>query len=382
MLRKSFSLFLAILMLLTTSTWATAVDLDKSPVDIHDMTESEIAEAALNYMQRSQNSQTITIDRIQPFVDLDGMPSAYCVSFNDNNRPAGFLLLSLLVSGDPVVELAFEGHGPNEITPVTTRASSSPLIYTGPGGFYMNTGDDSLKSLLDGNEVDIATVEEISEEYQEYLETQATQVASNGSIYDGIIDWSNGNVDMNTRYKIANFGSGTDYWLMTDFSDGSVCAPTAATNIVWYWGFQRGYTSASNPVKMWSSDSMKAKSIFNTMFLGMNTTSAFGTPDNNVPDGYDRYFENSGDWGYNTIPRTSSYSDFVSYLDDDIPIHVQVRMSTNPLSTNGHDMFTLGYASSTTGTNYLWVMTGWYTNGWLVKYDYYPVVKGYAVWAN
>lgn len=76
MLRKSFSLFLAILMLLTTSTWATAVDLDKSPVDIHDMTESEIAEAALNYMQRSQNSQTITIDRIQPFVDLDGMPYA------------------------------------------------------------------------------------------------------------------------------------------------------------------------------------------------------------------------------------------------------------------------------------------------------------------
>lgn len=278
--------------------------------------------------------------------------------------------------------MGFEGHGPNESSLVGTRTLNSPLIYTGPGGFYVDTGNDSLISLLDGKRVDITTVEALSDDYQDYLATKTALVASDGDIYDGIIDWSEGNVDMDTRYKIADFGSGTDYWLMTDFSDGGVCAPTAATNIVWYWGFQRDYESASDPVSMWASDNMKAQSIFNKMYLGMGTTDVFGTPDANVPDGYDNYFESSSDWGYATIPRTASYSTFTSYLDDDIPVHVQVRMSTNPLSTDGHDMFTLGYASSTTGTDYLWVMTGWYTNGWLVKYDYYPVVKGYAVWAN
>ena len=369
-------------MLSTTTAWAAPVVSRNTPADIHDMTENEIADAALNYMRRSQNSTTITIDRIQPFVDLNGDPSAYCVSFNDAGHSAGFILLSLLVPDDPVVELGFEGHGPNESSLVGTRTLNSPLIYTGPGGFYVDTGNDSLISLLDGKRVDITTVEALSDDYQDYLATKTALVASDGDIYDGIIDWSEGNVDMDTRYKIADFGSGTDYWLMTDFSDGGVCAPTAATNIVWYWGFQRDYESASDPVSMWASDNMKAQSIFNKMYLGMGTTDVFGTPDANVPDGYDNYFESSSDWGYATIPRTASYSTFTSYLDDDIPVHVQVRMSTNPLSTDGHDMFTLGYASSTTGTDYLWVMTGWYTNGWLVKYDYYPVVKGYAVWAN
>lgn len=382
MFRKVVSLILAVLMLSTTSAWAVHAN-DDAPIDIHDMTESEIAEAALGYMRRSQDSQTITIDRIQSFADLDGNPSAYCVSFNDNGQPAGFLLLSLLVTGDPVVELGFDGHGPNENIPVATRASNCSLIYTGPGGLYIDTGDDSLTSLLDGSEVDLATVEESSEEYQEYLNTQASiQVASDGTIYDGIIDWSEGNVDMNTRYKIANFGSGTDYWLMDDFMDGGVCAPTAATNIVWYWAFGRDRQNASDPVKAISSNASKARSIFNAMFIGMGTSTTLGTWDTSVPDGYDYYFESRSDWDYDTIPQSSSYSDFTSYLDDDIPIHLQVRMNNNPFSTEGHDMFTLGYASSTTGTDYLWVMTGWESNGWLVKYDYYPVVKGYAVWVN
>lgn len=69
-------------------------------------------------------------------------------------------------------------------------------------------------------------------------------------------------------------------------------------------------------------------------------------------------------------------------LDEQCPIHLQIRMNNNPFTTNGHDLFNFGYASGTDGTQYLFVMDGWNTYGRFVKYSYYPVVKGYKIWVN
>ena len=78
------------------------------------------------------------------------------------------------------------------------------------------------------------------------------------SIADGILDWVNSSINTNSVYKITGFGNGSDYWLMTDLAGPteSVCAPTAATNLMWYWGVQRGHTWVLNrvkPVLLWQS---------------------------------------------------------------------------------------------------------------------------------
>lgn len=39
-----------------------------------------------------------------------------------------------------------------------------------------------------------------------------------------------------------------------------------------------------------------------------------------------------------------------------------------------------GYAKSTTGTQYLFVMDGWNTYGRFVKFNYYPYFFGYKIW--
>ena len=48
----------------------------------------------------------------------------------------------------------------------------------------------------------------------------------------------------------------------------------------------------------------------------------------------------------------------------------------------GHDVMTIGYGESTKGTDYLFVMDGWYPYGRFVDFDYYPIVKGLAVWVG
>lgn len=310
------------------------------------------------------------MDCVQPFRDLDGNLTAYCVSFNNTDRAAGFLFLSLLVNGDPVVALGFDGHGPNDQVKesnglLTAQSSENDFIYTGPGGLYKRENAQELTSLLSGENV---SASEVEDEYRNYLESAHSSnrsvFASNGTI-GGVIDWPAENVRASSAYKISEFGAGTDYWLMNDLSAGdNICAPAAAINIIWYWAFGRKYSNASRPVKGITDRAAKARSIYNRVASGMGVTS-LGTWDTNVPKGYANYFEKSSDWGYRELPKSSGYGEFVSTLSSNIPIHLQVRMNNNPFTSEGHDMFTLGYAPSTTGSRYLWVMTGWYTMvGW------------------
>ena len=95
---------------------------------------------------------------------------------------------------------------------------------------------------------------------------------SNVDLYDGIIDWGEANIDSDSVYKILNFGAGTDYWLMEEFASGGVCYPTAATNILWYWGVKRNRSSVMDKVASKTTDFQKAKAIFDIMHDKMGTS--------------------------------------------------------------------------------------------------------------
>lgn len=379
-------------MLLSTNALAIGPAVSPANSQIPDM--DEVESYALDYMKRAQNSETITVDRIQPFVDLNNNPTAYCISFNDAGRTAGFLFLSLLANGDPVVALGFDGHGPNDNIEKASglramQTSDEDYIYTGPGCLYKRENREQLISLFSGEEISASAVES---NYDDYLEETASLKGSNvraavtgeDPIDKGIINWPTGNVKSDTVYKLIGFGQGTDYWLMTDFAGNhdSVCAPTAATNIMWYWAMKRDRAYAKAPIKNISGNRKKAQAIYEEMYRAMWTSAKYGTWDTAVIDGYEKYIGAPAAvaWGYDTLKASASYSDFKNCLSRDIPVHLQVRMNSNPLTSKGHDMFAFGYASSTSGTRYLCVMNGWQSNGYLVKYDYYPVVKGYAVW--
>lgn len=107
---------------------------------------------------------------------------------------------------------------------------------------------------------------------------------------------------------------------------GIICAPTAGTDILWYWGFGRGASSVTSKVSNISGNLNKASHIFDVLYDGMGTTTIGGTWDSKVPDGYEEFFGESagqGTWNYATISRSSSYNVYKDALDEQCPIHLQ-----------------------------------------------------------
>lgn len=293
-MKKLLALLLSLVLCVSLAIPAFAADGTSNSNIIPD---NEVQNYALNFMTTSQNNENITIDDFIHLYDTTDQLTGYYVTFTDNGTPAGYVLLSLISDADPIVEFAFEGSGPlstnsapNEVMAITNSIASNDnqdakILYTGAGQLYVETKDNALYSLYD----------------QEYIPA-ANSISSGNKvdIYDGIINWDEANID-GDPYKITDFGAGTDYWLMTDFSSGGVCTPTAATNVLWYWGKQRGCDSVMDKVSSQSTNTKKAKAIFDIMYDAMGTSTEDGTPDANILDGYKEFFgeaSGKGAWAY------------------------------------------------------------------------------------
>jgi hypothetical protein len=205
------------------------------------------------------------------------------------------------------------------------------------------------------------------------------------TIAGGILDWNEASIS--TYYKIDSFGYGTDYWRMDQFSTGGVCYPTAATNILWYWGFHRNRTSISNKsfVQSQTTNFGKAQAIFNELSNDMGTIYFF-TVDTNIIQGFEGFFgvpaQSGGVWNYLKLNNGATYQSYKDALNNNCPIFLVVKTGTFFWS-EGHGMYNFGYASSTSGTDYLFVMDGWNNYGRFVKFSgYYPVLWGYKIWVQ
>ena len=112
----------------------------------------------------------------------------------------------------------------------------------------------------------------------------------------------------------------------------------------------------------------------------MWTSSSLGTLDSAVRGAYVNYLSPKGK-NYNTkIVTQNNYNSFVTALNDNCPIHTMLRASSS--ITSSVMTYAFGYGKSTAGTNYLFVMDGWYDYGRFVKFNYFPVIKGVKVWVG
>ena len=278
-----------------------------------------------------------------------------------------------------IVALSFEGPGLVDTIQRSTQSKlsrtptinsnfeTSPIYYLGAGALFLQ---DSSNSYL----YDVVTKEQysFSDIDSQYNSAALTVSPYSFSIADGILDWANSSINTNSVYKITGFGNGSDYWLMTDLAGPteSVCAPTAATNLMWYWGVQRGHTWVLNSSK---TGLALAKLIFGNMKHNMWTSSSLGTLDSAVRGAYVNYLSPKGK-NYNTkIVTQNNYNSFVTALNDNCPIHTMLRASSS-ITSSGHDVMAFGY--------YLFVMDGWYDYGRFVKFNYFPVIKGVKVWVG
>ena len=115
-MKKLIALFVAITMAVSLGMDTFALTSDTIIESETEPSEAQIMQYALNYMRESQNNQSIEISEFIPLFGLDEETTGYYVTFNVDGLPAGYLLISLLTSGCPVVELSFEGAGLLEAT--------------------------------------------------------------------------------------------------------------------------------------------------------------------------------------------------------------------------------------------------------------------------
>ena len=377
-MKKLLAFLLSLVLCNSLAASAFAADSTRNSNIIPDI---EVQSYALHFMTVSQGNDNIIIDDFIHLYGPSDQLTGYYVTFTDNGTPAGYVLLSLISDKDPIVEFAFEGTGllatnsvPKEViaitnNPTTNTEQEPKILYTGAGQLYVPTQQNTLYSIYE----------------QEYIPAiNSISSDSEVDLYDGIIDWSNANINSNSQFKIKDFGAGTDYWLMSTLASGNVCTPAAATNVLWYWGKQRNCSSVMNKVSSKSSDSSKAQAIFDILFNAMGTDEKSGTPDENILDGYKTFFgeaSGKGVWSYKKLSDGSSYSTYQTALKDDCPIHLVLHTKDDPSDTGeGHCALNFGYAQSTTGTQYLYVMDSWRTYGRFVKFNYYPYFFGYKIW--
>lgn len=264
-----------------------------------------------------------------------------------------------MISGeDPVVEFSFAGTGLDGV-PTAASASASMLnkttndvkhiIYNGPDELFVPLAEDRYYSVYDRMAVDISSYE--------------IMPLNDITVSDGIINWDDANIDSNSLFMIQDFGSGTDYWLMTDFSSGGVCSPTAATNVLWYWGNARGCSSVMDKVSSKRGNLNKAKAIFDILYDGMGTTEEGGTSNNKIAGGYAAFFgegAGQGSWNYKKLVNGSSYTSYKTALNEHCPVHMALNTKNGLFDKgSGHSVMGIGYASSTSGAEYIFVMDGW-----------------------
>lgn len=409
-IKKLISLLLVSILLFLTTGFSMLPD--NLQVNINKFTDKSIAEIieyGTAFMEDSQPEKSITLTHTIPMYDLSNNVTGYYLIFQDNGVDAGYILVSLLEEGSPIAEFSFEGKGPIEavedspqkrnainlksfsLSPQETNALSlrsiqnhQKVIYEGGGAVFIPDTTGSYMSIYTHD-----TIENKKELETILNEPNTNAITPYGSIYDGVLDWGPAKIKSSSVFKINNFGAGTDYRLMNSFAPGGVCSPTAAANLLWYWGSKRGRSSVMNQsnVKKASGTWAKQQAIFDFLRAYMNTDELNGTKDNMILVGYRHFFRfeqpsTGGIWNVREVPNGSSFNTFKAALNDQCPIHLSVKYYKAWYDIEGHSLFNFGYATSSTGTPYLFVMDGWNTYGRFVKMDYYYKLSGYKIWVR
>ncbi len=348
-------------------------------------TDQEIMDYALYFMTDSQEDPSIAIRDFAHLTDGAGNPTGYYVSFNNQEGSAGYVLLSLISGENPLVEFAFEGGGLFDTeetaslfaetqlaTLDNTESSQTEIVYQGAGLLYLPVEGDTYYSVYDRETTE--------------LETGIVPLVD---LKGGVYDWADAHIKNSSVFKIRDFGDGeADYRTMShwtkencDFDNtSSNCAPTAATNILWYWGKMRSKSTVMDMINPSLSDDKQRAAIYNSLYRSMRTD-PYGSDIDDVVIAYNNFFRNASKnlWSCTKLNGVDLFT-YKNALNDQCPVHLNIYAHANKLN-GGHATMAIGYAQSSisSSTYYLFVMDGSESYGRFIKIGYYPAMDGLKI---
>ncbi|MCI8956117.1 MAG: hypothetical protein HFG29_03885 [Eubacterium sp.] len=144
---------------------------------------------------------------------------------------------------------------------------------------------------------------------------------------------------------------------MHQFSSGAVCAPTAATNLLFYWYSRNTKKYKSLLDTSWTN-------TFNLMSKYMKTSEKSGTKDKNIADAYKKYISHHG---FSVSAKfhsgTSEGKKIVSVINEGRPcqliLHNHYKYGDHAVLALGYQQYIYEHWYGNTYQTYIRIADGW-----------------------
>lgn len=300
----------------------------------------------------------------------DDTINGYIFHFKTGGVDTGFMQIGILGQELFVVNLGFEGddvlskmvkhhnsvansgltaEADAIVVPVVSLDNSAKIYYTGGFNYYLNGGRNELVSLAE-NEVVETGISSLAAEYSAYQDgraialEEAVLAASEG---ENTRSSSSGNYTVEGYYTASLRMKTMSYW--PNYNEH--CSPTAATNMVMYWKYGRGFFANH-------AASTSQTSVF-TWFYNKMKTNLYqtGTDWDDIWPAYAEYFTNNSGASTAISDRVTAvtFNKIRTKMDENIPVHLEVRSYDGG---GNHSVNVWGYAVSDSA-NYLRITDNW-----------------------
>lgn len=343
---------------------------------------SDAEKLALAFMRYSQEEDDLQVRCTTPLYDFDGNTTAYCVDFKLDNQPKGYAIVSMLKTGNPIAEFSFWGESgvlsllkklsiDSHTNFVGNGDNVDRLIYLGDLFIYEVQSANEAKAYPGGETIEI---DSLNNAYYTSVVPMILNARGDNFNFETIIYEMSEIGITQSQLTLSHelvWGNVGDLWLMNQFAGSEDCAPTTATNMMWFWGDVVGYDWCIDYYTTPSSDFGKATEICNKMKQFMLWEDGVGVWYSFVVAGYRTYLEIPGENHSYSINRmtTPTYSGICDAVDDGYLVHTCMRRAG--FLASGHDVLTCGYGENSAGDKYLLIADAWEDRGRMV--DYYQI---------
>lgn len=370
-MRKIIALLLGVVMTLSLSTHVFASDDTSTPVP------EGLETYALTFIDSVDAGHRSILD-VTPMYDYTQTTvTGYYVTFQQDGKPAGYMVLALFGIENPIMEFATEGNG---IVPTTYAAQS--LVFMGPGQMYVAQKDGTFYNTLFQTETSYETVEALA--------TDTALPADNGYFNGKFLDQAT--VTFSSKKTITAFGNPTQYPTQTEYGKDGNCGPTTAANILLYWTLNRNKQSVKQLIPTTATTTFsKGKALHDLCYDAMGTTASNGTQVANTIAGYTALLGQpnitNGNWKYYTVeggrPTTTTWARYKQILDQNVPIQLflaQTQIIGDITGGDKHFSFCYGYGTASDGTLYLQALTGSHKTHTCIQFlNYVPYLQAYGI---
>lgn len=327
-------------------------------------------------------AQGVKVEKVQELYNLDDEISAYYISLaNEDGDERGYVIVSAEEDKIPIIEYAVNGESFLDVAYEDVMKNKNARSIQSKKTYYLGNqiyafelkedGDSSFYKILDDG-VSQCSISDLTMESDEKnlkykniwnnYKQEYNNLSKNGNVTRG----SNPPDDGGFITKPSDYESGYNnyfaytisngwqaYFIMTDFSYGGVCAPTAATNLCYYWALrnQSQYGALCNGT--WAG-------TYNSLYEYMETSDDSGTYDVDVAPAYERYFNERGfSCSSNFYKGTDSGLLVINELNKDRPCHLMVHSHN---TYGDHSVVAIGYEYYNYGgeeSSYIQIVDGW-----------------------